>query len=132
MSGPGAFLVPSGAQETNVTLPPEALCHYITDDELERLGDMRKEPVMEIFLCSVGAFLGALVPALQQLSLFQTDPTKVTMWDLLTIMIAAAMLVVSIVTGALWHQRSKVHKDLVTTIRARPKIPVRLAQDNAG
>lgn len=125
------FLVPEMAQTTNVTLPAELLCHYITDEELERLGEMRKEPVMEIFLCAIGAFLGALVPAMQQLGEFNADPTQVDGWGLLTMLIAAMMLAVSIVSGALWHQRSKAHRSMVDNIRDRPRIPVRLAHDNS-
>ena len=124
------FLVPEMAQTTNVTLPAELLCHYITDEELERLGEMRKEPVMEIFLCAIGAFLGALVPAMQQLGEFNADPTQVDGWELLTMFIAAMMLAVSIVSGVLWHQRSKAHRSMVDNIRDRPRSPVRLAHDN--
>jgi len=124
--------MPSGAQTTEVTLSPQALCHYITDDELEKLGEMRKEPVMEIFLCTVGAFLGALVPALQVLSQFRADPTKVDMWGLLTLMIAVGTLAVAITSGLLWHQRSKTHRSMVVSIRERPRTPVRLAYDNAA
>jgi len=127
----GAMQMPFGAQLTEVTLSPQALCHYITDDELEKLGEMRKEPVMEIFLCTIGAFLGALVPALQVLSQFRADPTKVDGWGLVTLMIGVATLAVSVVSGLLWHQRSKTHKSMVATIRERPRAPVKLAYDNA-
>ena len=91
---------------------------------------MRKEPVMEIFLCAIGAFLGALVPAMQQLGEFNADPTQVDGWELLTMFIAAMMLAVSIVSGVLWHQRSKAHRSMVDNIRDRPRSPVRLAHDN--
>ena len=128
----GVLQMPFGVQTTEVTLSPQALCHYITDDELERLGDMRKEPVMEIFLCSIGAFVGALVPALQVLGQFNTDPTKVDMWGLVTLMIAVGTLAVSAVSGVLWYQRSQTHKSMVHTIRERPRTPVRLAHDNAA
>lgn len=122
--------MPFGAQLTEVTLSPQALCHYINDDELERLGDMRKEPVMEIFLCSIGAFLGALIPALQMLNTFNETPDKVGLWGLVTILVAAATLAVAIVSGTLWNQRLKTHKTMVDTIRARPRTPVRLAHEN--
>lgn len=125
----GAFIAPDGALGQNVTLPPDQLCHYITDDELERLGEMRKEPVMEICLCSIGAFLGALIPALQILSEFRTTPEKVDVWGLLTMFIAVMTLAVAAVTGWLWHQRSKTHKSMVTTIRERARVPVRLVHD---
>ena len=128
----GAMQMPWGAQMTEVTLSPQMLCHYINDDELERLGEMRKEPVMEIFLWSVGAFMGALIPGLQVLALFREKPEAVGMLGLLTLLIAVATLAVSIVAGILWWQRSKTHKSMVETIRQRPRTPVRLAHDNAA
>lgn len=127
-----AMRLPAGAQTTEVTLSPSALCHYITDHELETLGEMRKEPVMEIFLCSIGAFMGALIPAFQTLSQFNQDPAKVDIWGLLTLLLAAAMLAVSLVSGALWYQRGKTHKSLVDKIRERPRASVRLAYDAAA
>jgi uncharacterized membrane protein len=128
----GPMQMPFRAQFTEVTVAPTSLCHYITDEELERLGEMRKEPVMEIFLCAIGAFLGALIPALQNLGQFNSNPSEVDGWGLLTILIAAMMLAVSIVSGALWHQRSKVHTSMVETIRGRPRSPVRLGHDNTA
>lgn len=128
----GVVQMPVGAQVTQVTLSPEALCHYINDDELERLGDMRKEPVMEIFLCTVGAFLGALIPAFQELTKFQSAPDAVGFWGLATMFIAAMTLAVAAVTGWLWHQRSKTHKSMVETIRTREKRLVRFANENAA
>ena len=129
---PASVQLPYGAHATQVTLPAEPLCHYITDDELERLGEMRKEPVMEIFLWSLGAFMGALIPALQVLSQFRDDPTKLGGWGLLTLLVAAMTLAVAIVSGALWHQRSKTHKGMVQTVRSRPRVPVRLAHENVA
>ena len=127
-----AMQMPFGAQLTEVTLSPQALCHYINDDELERLGEMRKEPVMEIFLCSIGAFLGALVPGLQVVGKFNENPATLDLWNLLTLLIAVATLAVATVAGVLWHQRSKTHKSMVDTIRQRPRAPVRLAHENAA
>lgn len=129
LPGAAVMQMPFGAQLTEVTLSPQALCHYITDDELERLGDMRKEPVMEIFLWSMGAFMGALIPAFQEFGKFRADPTNVGVWGLLTILIAAMTLAVAVVSGVLWRQRSKTHKSMVDTIRGRPRTPVRLAND---
>jgi hypothetical protein len=126
------FSIDEAAMPTHVTLPSEALCHYITDDELGRLGDMKKEPVMEIFLLTVGAFIGSLIPALQQLGKFRADPLTIDALGLLTIIIAAMMLGLAVVTGILWRQRFKTHKGMVDTIRNRPRVPVRLAHDNTA
>lgn len=122
-----AVRMPAGSQVTEVTLPPGALCHYITDDELDRLSEMRKEPVMEIFLCTIGAFLGALVPAFQVLSQFRADPTKVDMWGLLTLMIGVAMFAIAAVSGFLWYQRGKAHVSMTDAIRNRPRVQVQHA-----
>lgn len=127
MNAGGQFQFDAGLQQTLCTLPQEALCHYITDDELERLSEMRKEPVMEIFLASIGAFLGSLIPASQELINFNTDPASVSGTGLFTMGLAVAMLAVAIISGALWHQRSKSHKSMSQSIRNRPRVPVKLA-----
>lgn len=125
MSGGPHFSLDEGLMPTHVTLPSDTLCHYITDDELGRLSDMKKEPVMEIFLLTMGGFVGSLIPALQELGKFQAAAT-ITWFGLLTIMIAAVMLGLALVTGVLWLQRSRTHRSMVQTIRDRPKVPVRL------
>lgn len=128
MTAGGQFQFDAGLQQTLCTLPQEALCHYITDDELERLSEMRKEPVMEIFLASIGAFLGALIPAWQELGKFNVDPTTVSGTGLFTMGVAIAMLAVAILSGALWRQRTKSHKSMAQTIRDRPRVQVKQAQ----
>lgn len=127
MNAGGQFQFDAGLQQTLCTLPQEALCHYITDDELERLSEMRKEPVMEIFLASIGAFLGSLLPAWQELAKFNTDPATVSGTGLFTMGLAVATLAVSAISGVLWHQRSKSHKSMSQAIRDRPRVPVKLA-----
>lgn len=127
-----SFQISGNPTTTNVTLPSEQLCHYITDSELDGLGDMKKEPVAEIFLATIGVFLGGLIPALQVLKQFSIDATKVGIFDLLTVMIAGCALAVAFVTGFLWRQRSKTHKGLVETIRGRQRVPMRLAVNNDG
>jgi hypothetical protein len=128
MSNSGGFRMDVGLRQTLMTMPDTDLCHYITDDELDRLSEMRKEPVMEIFLCATGAFMGALIPALQSLSIFNSDPTKMDGFGLLTMFVAVGTLTVALVSGSLWHQRLKSHKSLVATIRGRPRVPIRLTQ----
>lgn len=129
-SNPGISF--QGSQNTTCTVPEENRCHYITDDELMRLGEMRKEPVMEIFLCSIGAFVGALIPALSEVSKVVNAPDTVTLSGFLTLMIAAMMFAVALVSGFLWHQRTKTHEGMLTTIRNRPRVPVKLAYDNVA
>lgn len=93
---------------------------------------MRKEPVMEIFLLSAGAFVGTFMPAIEVLGQFKSDPTKVGYLGLLTMLLASGTLAVALVTGYLWYQRGKSQKTLVESIRSRPRIPVTQANENVA
>lgn len=108
------------------------MCHYIADNELERLGEMRKDLVMEICLASAGIFAGSLVPAIDGFSRFGSTTNPTTLTDLISMLLAFAALVVAVVTGFQWHVRSKSHVSLVTEIRGRPKVPVALVYDNTA
>jgi hypothetical protein len=114
---------------THVSLPPESLCHYITDDELRRLGEMRKDLVMEICLAATGIFFGSLIPAWAGLTRFNSQPMAVTGIDLLSIMLCFAALIAAVITGYQWYVRQKGHVDLEDEIRSRPKVQVRLVHD---
>lgn len=132
MTERGRFLVSEGAQVVTVTLPPEAVCHYITDAELDGLGEMKKEPVMEICLCAIGAFLGSLVPAIQQLGKLGDRANPLDGVGFATLVVAVSALAIAAVTGWLSYRRRGTHRDLVTTIRARPKMPVSLVHDQSA
>ena len=77
-SNPAVFFQ-GAAQNTSCTVPPDSLCHYITDAELEGLSEMRKEPVMEICIAACGVFFGAVIPALQEAS----KPTDMSVWSMI-------------------------------------------------
>lgn len=114
------------ASPTNVTLPEENLCHYIRHDELRRLGEMRKDLVMEACLAAFGVFFGALVPALTGLNRFLNAPVDLSGSDLLSMILCFGALGVGAVTAFQWYVRHRGHTDLVTEIQNRPKVPVRL------
>lgn len=95
--------------------------HYISDEQLHRLGQMRHEPVMEIFLLSAGAFVGSLVPAFQEAAKFNAAEDRMNGWGLLICLICAMCFAVALVTGWLWRGRLRSHTDLVAEIRGRPK-----------
>ena len=122
-----AMVLPS--QATSVTLPSEQLCHYIRDDELDRLGEMRSDLVMEICLTSAGLLAGSIVPAVDGFIRFGATENPATNTDLLSMMICFAAFVVTVITGFQWRARSKVHTGMVGAIRERPKVPVKLAHD---
>jgi hypothetical protein len=132
MNGGPQFFLGEGLMPTHVTVPSESRCHYITDDELRRLGEMRKDLVMEICLAATGLFFGSGVPAFEGFRRFNATPQTATGTDLLSMMMCVAALVVAIVTGFQWHVRQKSHVDLVDEIRSRPKVAVRLVHDNAA
>ena len=83
---------------------------------------MKKEPVMEFCLLSVGVLFGALVPAIEGLAAFGSGSMSGT--QLLTVLVAFSALAISITTGFFWFRRSKSKTSLVGEIRSRPKIPL--------
>ena len=130
---PGAAMrMPLGVNNTEVTLPDGNLCHYITDNELEAIGQMQQEPVMEICLAATGVFFGSLAAAWDGLARFGDVANPTTWTDMLSIFLAFAALGIGSVTGWLWHVRLKGRKDMVQTIRDRPRIPVEVANANAA
>lgn len=123
-----AMQLPQGMSPTEVTLPESNLCHYIADGELERLGEMRKDRVMEICLASAGIFAGSLIPAIDGFRRFGAETNPATVTDLASMLIAFASLAVAGITGYQWRVRSGLHQDMVTQIRSRQKVPVSSVQ----
>lgn len=119
-------------QFVQMTLQSEQVCHYIRDDELENLGKMRHDPVMEIFLLAAGAAVGAIVPAFQELARFNASQNPMGITGLMTVIVLVAALAIATVTGLLWWQRTAAKSDLVTEIRGRPKVRVMVNHDNAA
>lgn len=93
---------------------------------------MRAEPVMEICLASVGVFFGSLIPAIDQASRFNSETDPMGLIGLLTICLTIGSLVALVITGWLWYKRHQRHKDLAATIRSRPKVSVKVANDDTA
>lgn len=120
----GSLVLPADMRAAEVTIPGVQLWHYITDDQLTTLGELRKEPAMEIFLASFGAFLGAIAPAVEQLGRFNDRVNPMGYTGLFTVLVAVVALAIAIVTGLLWHKRGKHQVNLLNTIKSRKKVPV--------
>lgn len=122
MTDGGRFEISESTSPTNVTISAENLCHYITDDQLRRLGEMRKDLVMEICLAAGGVLAGSLVPAYSGWQRWQSGTA--TGADLLTLLLFAAALAAFAITAYQWRARNQVHTNLVAEIRNRDKVPV--------
>jgi hypothetical protein len=122
MTGDRHFTISEGISATNVTLSNENLCHYITDDQLQRLGEMRKDLVMEICLAAGGVFAGSLVPAFAGFRHWNSNTASGG--DLLSIVMLVGSLAAFLITGWQWYVRHKIHTDLVEDIRNRPRVSV--------
>ncbi|MBJ7440545.1 MAG: hypothetical protein JHD35_16165 [Sphingopyxis sp.] len=116
-------------QATLVTVSAQALCHYITDDELQRIDDMRQDVGTEICLASAGVFFGSLVPAIEGFRKFSAPYPSATLTDLLSMLLSFASLTLALVTALQWWHRSKRQGRLVDNIRQRPKVPLHLVRD---
>lgn len=93
---------------------------------------MRKDMVMEICLAAGGVFFGSLVPAINGFLRFNAQRDPATWTDLLSMLLFVASFVAMFITGYQWKVRAKGHIDLVTEIRNRPKIPVRLVHGQSA
>lgn len=116
------FAISESASPTNVTLSDENLCHYITDDQLRRLGEMRKDLVMEVCLAAGGILAGSIIPAWTGWSHWSED--KATGADLVSLLMFAAAVAAFCVTAYQWWVRHKLHDDMIKDIRNRPKVQV--------
>ncbi|MBX7527009.1 hypothetical protein [Qipengyuania vesicularis] len=116
--------ISSAAQATFVTVQSESLCHYITDDELDKVSQMSREPVSEICIVSIGAFIGSLFPALDAVSQLRLEAAKADFTDIVTFLIAVASFGIACVTGFLWSRRAESSTALVKKIRSRPRVRV--------
>lgn len=125
----GALQIPASMRQSEITIPGVELHHFITDDQLTELSNMRAEPVMEICLASVGAFVGSIIPALEQLSRFNDATDPMGMVGLLTAFLALGSGVSALISGLFWRSRHRRHVNLATVIRSRPKVAVKTASD---
>lgn len=126
MTAPAHVSFSQNASPTNVTVSDENLCHYITDDQLRRLGEMRKDLVSEICLAAAGIFWGSLIPAIDGLRRFNSEVSRASGTDLVSMMLCGAALAAALITGYQWYVRNKGHTSLENEIRNRPKVPVKM------
>ena len=122
------ILLSNEAQVTYVTVASEALCHYITDDELDRLGDMHREPVMEIFLAAIGCLAGSIVPSIEAFARFNATANPMGLTGLATLMISVSSLGVAAITGLLSLMKVKQRGRLSERIKSRPRVEVQPSQ----
>lgn len=123
-SGNQPQMVVSAELGVECTLPVSDLRHYITDEELDRIGEMKADHIGQLFWASVGALVGSVIPATDAISRFQdrTNPMDVT--GLATAILAFMSLAIMAVSGWLLYERSKGRTDLLTIIRSRPRAKV--------
>lgn len=122
--------MPGGAQVTNMTLPSESLCHYITDDQLERIGQMNDNLPMQICLSALGLLGGSITPAFDGLRRLGDAAKPLTSTDMVSIALACVAFGMCIVTAIQWYQKSKARSPIIQEIRERPRIAVRLVHEN--
>jgi hypothetical protein len=119
---PGAMQFPVGAQVTEVTLSPTALCHYITDSELERIGDVGDNLPMQVCIGSAGTLAGSVVSTFIAFS-HVGDPSVVfSKTDMASVCVTLISLGLGVFSGAQWFRLETRRTPLINEIRARPKV----------
>lgn len=109
-------------QRTTVTVAEERVFHYIADEELEMLIRGESDTMAQIFWASVGAFIGALQPAV--VSSAKVGAVPLAWADLIPIIVALAALPVALVAGLTWRSRYRQVQSMQARIRERHKVPV--------
>jgi hypothetical protein len=116
--------VVAAAMVTEVTVPSEELRHYITDDELDKVGEMKGDFVRELFWASLGACAGSVtagITAFKQVG----DAAHPLGWaELSAILILALSLGSMLLAGALSRQREHGRKALLNRIKGRERVRV--------
>lgn len=125
----GALNLPAAMRHSEITIPGVELHHFITDDQLTELSNMRAEPIMELFLASVGLFFGSLIPTIEELSRFNSPTDPMGIVGLVTALITFGSLVAAGISGCLWKSRYKKHGELAKVIRSRAKVAVKIVDD---
>lgn len=124
MNEPDIELFSARVSRIQVTSPSVELRHYISDDELDALCASRGGASKDICLVSIGAFLGAFLPAVDQASRLNAPQNPMGISGLLTCVVAAATLAAAVIAGGLWREQARQQAGIVSRIRGRPKYDV--------
>jgi hypothetical protein len=122
-SGPPNILT-GAVPSVECTMPASELRHYITDEELGRLGEMKRDHLSEMFFAFLGLTLGGIVPTIDAVARFNAQTNPMGRVDLGVCFITVMAFALTALAGFLWYQRSKGRKDLMEEIRGRPKMKV--------
>jgi hypothetical protein len=106
------------------TVPATELRHYITDEELGRLGEMKRDHLTELFWGFLGATLGGIIPSISAVAHFNAKTDPMGKLELVVCLLTAMALAATVLTAILLLQRSRGRKDLLGEIRGRPKMRV--------
>jgi hypothetical protein len=107
-----------------VTFEDEPLDHWISDAELNLMTELRKDNVVEIFWGTLGIFLGSIVSALEKWPKVGNADNPVGTIDLIVLIICGVSLILTVVMGFFWYQRSEKAENLATKIRNRKKFRI--------
>lgn len=117
-----AFQIPNDAQVTEVTVSPTALYHYITDVELERIGDVSDNLPAQVCIGSGGTLLGS-IPSTGAAVRHLGNPIDLfSFLDLVYVSVTLVSLSFFVLTGLQWFFHSRQRKSLLKEIRERPKL----------
>jgi hypothetical protein len=105
------------------TQPDEILWHFITDDELGALADMRRDYLWEAMWAWVGLAGGAMPGAISAIGTryFSTEPTPISTTDLSQLVLCSVGIALAVACCVIASRRSTGAKNLVKDIRGRTR-----------
>ena len=122
--------LPHRAQVTEVTVSPTSLCHYITDDELARIGDVSDNLPMQVCIGAAGSLAGSIVSTWTAIGHVGDPKNLFNGTDMASVCVTLISLGLVAFSGVEWHRLAKRRRPLVGDIRARPKM--RLVHDQSA
>ena len=118
----------AGTQGASVTVAPEVLFHYVSDDELHRVRENVEDPAKDICLVALGGFLGAAVPAADALHDY-AGTGRLSFVGLVALAVALMTMAVAATMGYQWRNKRESGLDIIAKIMSRPKVPVRITPE---
>lgn len=101
------------------TVPEFILRHDISDEDLTLVSSSNRSFVQEVMWVSLGAFLGALAPAISALEEFNSTYDNFNKWDLIECLVCFTSFVVFILMLIMRTTSNDLSKDKLQEIRDR-------------
>lgn len=107
-----------------LTYQDEVLEHWISDEELTRMSELRRDHVVEFFWAFFGTCVGSIGPFIEKLGKFSNNSQSIDVYDLISLIMFPLFFILTVIMAFFWRNSSSSNDDLITQIRNRAKITI--------